>query len=164
MSRVVVLLATASAVLLAGAAAPSASVFGRCGSATAVDRTAPLGRAIPVRGVLWLAVYPFDPGYPTKAVVVAQRPIRDRVVLRGWDCASGSRLRFWYRDGLPFTDLPVPAASLRATGSLSAAFGPWPARGMHGGYLMFWHSGGWKITVYEHGRLIGSAIVRTRSD
>ena len=114
-----------------------------------------------MRKLLWLGVYPFDPGYPTKMVVMAQARLHKPVVLRGWSCADGTPLRFWYRDGLPFAQLPVAADELRRTGSLRARFGPWPARGMHGGYLMLWRQGRWKIEAYRDGRRVGTAIVRT---
>jgi len=116
-----------------------------------------------VRHVVWLAVYPFASGSPTKTIVMAQSRLARPVVLRGWNCASGSPLRFWYREGLPFTHLPVTPAELRRTGSLSPTFGPWPVRGMRGGYFMFWTTGLWKIVAYRDGRAIGAAVVRVAS-
>ena len=159
-SRVLAITAVAGALLATGALATGLQAGTACGHATAVDRTAPLGRAVPVRDLLWIAVYPFERGHPTKAIVMAQRAIKRRFTLRGWDCSSGDRLRFWYRNGLPFVRVPVTTAALRRTGSLSATFGPWQARAMRGGYLMFWHQGLWKIAIYEGGRKLGVAIVR----
>ena len=91
---------------------------------------------------------------------MAQRPLAARIVLRGWDCATGRRLRFWYREGEPFQSLPASATAMRRQGSLSATFGPWPAHAMTGGYLMFWRVGLWKIVAYERGAPVGTAIVR----
>jgi hypothetical protein len=111
--------------------------------------------------LLWVGVYPYQPGYPTKTIVVAQRAIEGRVTLRGWDCASGNRLRFWYREGSPFLHLPVTAAALRRTGSLTATWtSPWRKKAMTGLYLMFWHEGLWKLTVYHRRHKLGSAIVQ----
>jgi hypothetical protein len=151
--------------VLAGSTGTSSSGVGiSCGPAAPFDHSAPLGRAVAVRDVLWLGIYPFDSGYPTKTNVMAQRSIRGRIVLRGWNCATGSKLRFWYREGPPFEHLPVTSAALRHTGSLGATFGPWPAKAMRGGYLMFWRAGLWKIVAYQDSRWIGTAIVRAARD
>jgi hypothetical protein len=138
------------------------SISSRCGRVTPIDQSAPIGRATPIGHVLWLAVYPFAAGYPTKGIAMAQRRLSRPVVIRGWDCANGSRLRFWYRDPLPFSRVPVSAARLRHTGTLSASFGPWQPRAMRGGYLMFWHGGAWKLTAYSGGRAVGTAVVLAR--
>jgi hypothetical protein len=138
------------------------SVSSRCGRVTPIDHSAPIGRATPLGHVLWLAVYPFAVGYPTKAIAMAQRRLRGPIVIRGWDCANGNRLRFWYRNGLPFSRVPVSSARLRRAGTLSASFGPWQPRAMRGGYLMFWHGGAWKLAAYSGGRAIGTAVVLAR--
>jgi hypothetical protein len=165
MWRGLIIPAVAALVLLSGATAARSSGGISCGSATPVDPSAPLGRAIPLAHVVWLAVYPFNPGYPTKTIVMAQRRIQRPVVIRGWNCTSGSPLRFWYRiqGGLPFVRVPTTVANLRRTGSLSVTLGPWPARAMWGGYFMFWRSGLWKVVAYQDGRKIGTAIVRAAS-
>jgi hypothetical protein len=134
-------------------------VSSRCGRVTPIDQSAPIGRATPLGHVLWLAVYPFAAGHPTKAIAMAQRRLRKPVVIRGWDCANGSRLRFWYRNGLPFSGVPVSSARLRRTGTFSASFGPWQPRASRGGYLMYWHGGAWKLGAYSGGRAIGTAVV-----
>jgi hypothetical protein len=153
-----------AAVFVSGATATGSSGGINCGSVTPVDPSAPLGRAVPVGHVFWLAVYPFTVGRPTKTIVMAQRRIPRPVVIRGWSCASGGSLRFWYRDGLPFVRLPTTVAKLRQTGSLRATFGPWRAGAMRGGYFMFWSSGLWKIVAYKDGRKIGTSIVRAAPD
>ena len=135
-----------------------------CGPPTAVDRSAPLGRAVPLANTLWLSIYPFTAGYPTKTIVTAQRSFSGRIVLRGWSCDDGRRLRFWYRDRLPFDQVPVSALALRTTGGLAAAFGPRSKRTMRGGYFMFWRTGRWKIVAYRNGRRIGTVIVRSAPD
>jgi hypothetical protein len=153
-----------AAVLGSGATANGLRVATSCGSATPVDPSAPLGRAVPLGDVFWFGIYPFKPGYPTKAIVMAQRPIDRPVVIRGWNCASGRSLRFWYRDEPPLIRVPTTIAKLRRTGTLRASFGPWPTGAMRGGYFMFWRSGPWKIVAYQAGRRIGSAIVQAASD
>jgi hypothetical protein len=40
----------------------------RCGGATPIDASAPLGRATPLGEILWVSVYPFQAGYPTKTI------------------------------------------------------------------------------------------------
>jgi hypothetical protein len=159
MCRLLIVAAACAAAFAAGATASPVDES-RCASATPIDPSAPLGRAVPLGDVLWLAVYPYAPGHPTKAIVWARRPLAARVVLRGWDCATGRRLRFWYREGQPFQRLPASAAAMRRRGSLSATFGPWPAQAMTGGYLMFWRAGLWKIVAYEGGAPVGTVTVR----
>jgi hypothetical protein len=141
------------------AAAPNRALT--CGRPTPVDRSAPIGRAIPFGRLLWLGVYPFTPGYPTKAVVMARRPLSRAVAIGGWNCASGEVLRVWYREGVPFVRMPVSVAELKQTGDRHASFGPWPSGAMRGGYLLFWRSGRWKLVAVKDGHEIASVIVRT---
>jgi hypothetical protein len=134
-----------------------------CGPATPVDPTAPLARAVPLGRALWLSVYPFQSGYPTKTIVKARHPLRRRITIRGWNCALGSSLRFWYRNGsLPFGHLPVTASKLRRTGTLSVTFRPGMSVRM--GYFMFWRTGLWRIAAYRNGLKIATAIVRAAPD
>ena len=160
MWRLLAALLASAAVIVSGSESSWSSSGVSCGRATPIDHSAPLGRAIPVSNLLWLGVYPYDAGYPTKTVVMAQRRIRGRIVLRGWNCASGSKLRFWYREGLPFKHVPATSAALRRTGTLNATFGPWARKAMTGGYLMFWRTGLWRIVAYQGDRPIGAAIVQ----
>ena len=157
--RVILVFALAAAVMACAAAAePKAGT--RCRAATPVDPSAPLGRAVPLGHLLWLAVYPFQSGYPTKTIVRAQHhPLTRRITIRGWRCGVGSRLRFWYRDGSPpFAHLPVTTAGLQRTGTLSLSF----PRGefVRTGYFMFWQTGRWKIAAYRDGQKIATAIVQ----
>jgi hypothetical protein len=133
-----------------------------CGPRTPVDTAAPIGRAVPLAGKLWLGLYPYQSGYPTKVVVMAQRKIRVAVVLRGWNCATGKPLRFWYRERNP--GAPLSTDALRRRGQLQVTFGPWEARAMRGGYFMFWRAGPWKIVAYQRGRPVGTAILRPGPD
>lgn len=145
----------------AATAEPRAAI--RCGAPPPVDPSAPLGRAVPLGRSVWLSVYPFRSGYPTKTIVKARHPLRRRITIRGWNCATGSSLRFWYRNGsLPFAHLPVTAAKLRGTGTLSATFGTGVSVRM--GYFMFWRSGLWKIVAYQSGHTFASSIVRAAVD
>jgi hypothetical protein len=64
------------------------------------------------------------------------------------------------RPSFHFRHVPVTATALRRTGALRATFGPpFPARGMRGGYLMFWRTGVWKIAAYQSGHRIATAVV-----
>jgi hypothetical protein len=160
MWRTLPALAVLSTVLGAVTGSSASSIGITCGAPTKIDRAAPLGRAASLDDTLWLAVYPFSSGYPTKMIVMAQHRLPARIALRGWSCADGGPLRFWYRDRLPFGNVPVSSAALRRKGGLTAGFGPWPTHAMRGGYVMFWRSGLWKIVAYRGGRSIGTAIVR----
>jgi hypothetical protein len=133
-----------------------------CGGATpAVDHpTSSLTRAVPLGDVLWLGVYPYRRGYPTKVVVESHGALANTIVVRGRRCGSGRLLRFWFREGEPFRVVPTSAARLRSTGTLRIAVGPYPADGSGGGgYFNFWAGGKWKIVAYEQGRLVGVAIL-----
>jgi hypothetical protein len=150
--------------LVGGASATGPSGAIRCGTATPIDPSAPLGRAAPLGRILWLAIYPFQPGYPTKTIVMSQRRIGRPIAIRGWNCISGNPLRFWYREGEPFLQVPVTALTLRRRGDFRVRFGPWPTGAMRGGYSMFWRAGLWKVVAYRDGRKIATAIVRTTAD
>ena len=161
MTRVSVL-GLALALMPAGiqAGAPT-SAGSSCGSPTAIDRSAPIGRAVPLGGLVWLGVYPYADGYPTKVVVLAQRDLHRAIVVTGRRCADGKPLRFWYHKepALPFAHVPVSSDKLRRTGTLSARFGPRPARAMTGGYFQFWAAGRWKIVAHQDRRVVATAIV-----
>lgn len=159
--RAAVATVVAAAVVLFATTAEAQREQIPCGSTAPVDTTAPIHHAVRVGDAIWFAVYPFTRGYPTKAIVIAQRPLTAPIVLRGWNCATGQTLRFWYRETLPLLRLPAPPLKLRRTGTLSASFGPWPAQAMRGGYVMFWRSGLWKVTASENGRNTGAVFVRS---
>ena len=154
-----VLAATLATAALAGVPQTAGSARTvQCGGPTPIDRSAPIGRARPLGNVLWLGVYPFTSGYTTKVLVMAQRRI-GKISIRGWNCANGARLRFWYRDGGPPTVGPSPAATIRKTGTLRTSFGPWDAATARGGYFMFWRPGLWKIVAYRGQRRVATATV-----
>jgi hypothetical protein len=143
----------AAMIASAGALVPSTGTFTpglACGTAAAVDTSAPLGHAVALGDVLWLAIYPYSQGYPTKVIVMARRRLRSAVEIRGWQCSTGRRLRFSYREN-PTIQTPV------------ARFGPWPADGMRGGYFNFWAPGKWKIVARVKGRVVASTVITTWS-
>jgi hypothetical protein len=149
-----------------GAAEPSAGIA--CGTPS------PLGsNGFPRVGPLMFGFYnypanttgrahsTFTPGYPTKVVLQLKphRPLRTRLLLRGWSCSTGKRLRFWYeRDRLPFTRLPATTEQLERTGSLVQVLPADRAVGFHG-YMLFTRSGKWKITVASPSARLGSVVV-----
>jgi hypothetical protein len=147
--------------LIGGAARASTSEAQiRCRSATPIDSTAPIGRAVPIAKTLWLGIYPFQKGYPTKAIVMAQRTFQRAVMFRAWNCANGMPLRLWYREGNPGS-VPMSINRLRNTGDIHVRFGQWPASAMRTGYFMFWRNDLWRVVAYQRGRQIGTAIVRS---
>ena len=152
-----------SALVLSSASArPTRAI--RCGPPAArVDRPLPyLTSAIPLGDVLWLGIYPYRRGYPTKVIVAPQRAMTEPLIVRGRQCTTGKRLRFWYRDGDPFARLPVSAARLRAKGALSAVFGPWAEGGepAAGGFFNFWAGGRWKITASIGTQTVAAIVVQ----
>jgi hypothetical protein len=138
-----------------------------CGSPSRLDQNhrAPAG---PVRFALYTdpnlplptrAQSVFIDGYPSKVVVLRNRHWRARrTILRGVDCSTGTALRFWYREGLPFKTLPVSKEQLETTGTLTQVF-PVDLRALHG-YMLFTEAGRWKISVSQKGRRVGVVVVQ----
>jgi hypothetical protein len=103
----------------------------------------------------------FNPGYPTKVVLqlTPHRPLRTRLLLKGWSCSTGKPLRFWYdRERLPFSQLPATTEQLERTGALVQILRADRKAGFHG-YMLFTHPGRWKVSVATPRRTLGSVIV-----
>ena len=103
----------------------------------------------------------FMPGYPTKVVLQLKphRPLRTRLILQGWNCSTGKRLRFWYdRERLPFSNLPATTEQLEQTGALVQTLRADRKAGFHG-YMLFTKPGRWKVTVRKPGVTLGSVVV-----
>ena len=103
----------------------------------------------------------FTPGYPTKVVLQLRphRPLRTRLILQGWNCSTGKRLRFWYdRERLPFNHLPATTEQLEQTGALVQILRADRKAGFHG-YMLFTQPGRWKVTVRRPGATLGSVVV-----
>ncbi len=115
------------------------------------------------------AINSFLPGHPTKVVMQRVRAVNTPLTLEGWECSSGQRLRFWYRECCPFpsSSLPVTEEQLASTGDLVATLPPGesstPDRGYaYGGYMLFTKPGKWKVSVSQSGQLLGSIVVLVR--
>jgi hypothetical protein len=103
----------------------------------------------------------FTPGYPTKVVLqlTPHRPLRTRLILQGWNCSTGKRLRFWYdRQRLPFSHLPATTEQLEQTGALVQILRADRKAGFHG-YMLFTQPGRWKVTIRKPGLTLGSVVV-----
>lgn len=103
----------------------------------------------------------FTPGYPTKVVLqlTPHRPLLTRLILQGWNCSTGKRLRFWYdRERLPFSHLPATTEQLEQTGALVQILRADRKAGFHG-YMLFTQPGRWKVTVRKTGVTLGSVVV-----
>ncbi len=138
------------------AARPPAPTAIACGSPSPVDPQ----RHLAVVGPLLFAggfgphaiVGDFEPGVATKVGITALRHLSVPVELRGWDCASGQPLRFWYKDGYPFAlGSTVSAAQLATTGDLVAVLEP-TDQNIYPGYMLFTHAGLWKVAVTQNGQ------------
>jgi hypothetical protein len=102
----------------------------------------------------------FTPGYPTKVVLQLKphRPLQTRLILQGWNCSTGKRLRFWYdRGALPFS-LPAATEQFERTGALVQVLRTDRKAGFHG-YMLFTQPGRWKVTVRKPGVTLGSVVV-----
>jgi hypothetical protein len=113
-------------------------------------------------------------GYPdaipaTKVVIYAPRRPADTFTVRGFECATGRSLRFWYPSPEGGYPLPAPTASsdvLRRSGTVTAVlhrFGQGDFRGYppgldYHGYMLVAAPGKWKITVRSGKRILGSAV------
>lgn len=110
----------------------------------------------------------FESGYPYKVLIQPVRAFSTPAELQGWNCAYGSRLRFWYRECCPFATVPVTPQQLASTGDLVARLGPTsgsPPRQLAGfaGYMLFTAAGKWKISVSQGGRNLGSATFQVNA-
>jgi len=125
-------------------------------------------------GALWwvtapgrqrLVVADYSGGLPTKFPVEVAARLRGRVALRGWDCATGQRLRFCYFPGCqhpvpePVTVRRYGAAKLKAMGDRQAALPPGlPPGDSYVGYLLFWQPGLYRVSGYQGRRLLGTVV------
>ena len=106
----------------------------------------------------------FTPGFPTRVVIRGRRAaLGGDLTLRGYQCGSAQRLRFWYRteplefpNGFPATDY-----ELQHKGDLSLRF---PATkkigGTYSGYMLFWAPGKWRLVLSAGSSTVGSVVVR----
>jgi hypothetical protein len=110
----------------------------------------------------------FTPGYPYKVLIEPTAEISTPVHLEGWKCIDGGRLRFWYHDGNPFSQVPVSERQLASTGDIIANIGPTIASPSGGfadytGYMLFTGTGKWKIDVSRNQVSFGSAVFDVRA-
>ena len=148
-------------------------------------RTVPTGTVGPgVRaGPIWFVAgrtirlvprYP-EAVYPTKVLIQAPKPpLQADLTLRGFECASGIPLRFWYptrgEPRYPLAELgPASSEELRQAGSVVAVLHrarhaqPTKRNGPltdYRGYILFSQPGMWKVVVRRGTRVLGTAIFR----
>jgi hypothetical protein len=103
-------------------------------------------------------------GFPTRVVIRDRTARRSPLTLRGYNCDSGRPLRFWYRrEPLTFPlGFPTTNEELQRKGDLSLRF---PATkevgGTHSGYMLFWATGDWRLTLSGAERAtVASVVVR----
>jgi hypothetical protein len=147
---------------------PSTAVCGspsRVASHGAVGRGAALGPMV-LRfndGREGVAEKTFTPGFPTRVVVRGRAVRRSDLTLRGYQCGTDERLRFWYRnEPLTFpSGFPTTDDELRQKGDLSLHF---PATkkigGTYSGYMLFWAPGKWRLVLSAGPTTVASVVVR----
>jgi hypothetical protein len=149
-----------------------------CGAPTPVSEVPLVGAGEAVRaGPLWfdgigpnatLDGYP-DAIHATKMVIYAPKRPTSTFTVRGFECATGRSLRFWYPRPDHGSPLPTPTAAsdvLRRSGTLTAVlyrfgqgdFRNYPPGLDYHGYILFAAPGTWKVTVRSGSRILGSAI------
>jgi len=79
--------------------------------------------------------------------------------LQGWRCPDGKPLRFWYREGLPFAEVPVSRKALETTGDLIAPLEPHDRSIDYTGYMLLTSTGTWDVAVFSNGRAIGHVVI-----
>jgi hypothetical protein len=100
-------------------------------------------------------------------VIRGRSPRRAELTLRGYHCATGLPLRFWYRnEALRFSPgFPTTDAELRQNGDLGVRF---PAtkklRGTYVGYMLFWAPGDWRFVLTAGRTTVASGVVRVSED
>jgi hypothetical protein len=111
-------------------------------------------------------IYPDNQGLlsPTKVPIVIRERLPRPVTLRGWRCADGTPLRFWYRrqGDVPLPRNPASPGELERAGDLVATLSGEPTipgiPGYHG-YLLFSATGKWVVSVALRGQRVGSFVV-----
>lgn len=147
---------------------PSTAVCGspsRVASYGAAGRGAALGPFV-VRfndGRDGVAEKTFTPGFPARVVIRGRAVLRSDLTLRGYQCGTDQRLRFWYRnEPLTFpSGFPTSDDELRHKGDLSLGF---PATkkigGTYSGYMLFWAPGKWRLVLSAGRTTVASVVVR----
>ena len=99
----------------------------------------------------------YQPGYPTKAAIMATSDLKSGYSLSGYRCEDNSRLRFWYRADFerPFDSYPVTAGQLQSVGDLSPELPPTPKGVIIPGYIFFSGPGHYVVRLRQGGREIG---------
>ena len=111
-----------------------------------------------------LVVADYVRAVPTKAPVQLGARLRAPIPLRGWNCATGERLRFCYFPGCQHpipglgTRLRYDAAEVKAMGDLQALLPPGAPGDSYVGDLLFWQPGLYKVSGYQHDRLVGTVV------
>jgi hypothetical protein len=85
--------------------------------------------------------------------------VESSLALQGWRCPDGKPLRFWYREGLPFTEVPVSRKALETTGDLVAPLEPHNRSIDYTGYMLFTSTGTWDVAVLSGARAIGHVVI-----
>ena len=159
------------------AAAAAAAEFGSgpstaaCGSPSRVANYGTVGRGAAL-GPLVLRVNDgrdgvaekiFTPGFPTRVVIRGRAVRRSDLMLRGYQCGTDQRLRFWYRnEPLTFpSGFPTTDDELRNKGDLSLRFPPTKKiGGTYSGYMLFWAPGKWRLVLSAGRTTVASVVVR----
>lgn len=101
----------------------------------------------------------YIPGYPTKELLHLTEGLESPLALQGWRCSDGRPLRFWYREGLPFAEVPVSRKALETTGDLIAPLEPHDRSIDYTGYMLFTSTGTWDVAVLSGDRVIGHVVI-----
>lgn len=103
----------------------------------------------------------FSPTVPTKVLIAYFDPVTKPATLRGERCTDQYRLRFWYRDGLPFAqgELPVSPDRIGRTGDLEVLLEPHSTRTFLPGYMMFNSAGRWRLWTTQGDQSTASVTI-----
>lgn len=145
-------------VLIASGCSPSTAQPTSASTPAACITTSPSPAGDPTRarvGPIWIAGFDStNPptiaskrGYPTKLLLQEAEPISTVLGLTGFACSTGKPLRFWYHDGLPFSNLPASDEAMASTGDLSAKLDFVTQPNSKPGYMLFTHAGSWVVRL-----------------
>jgi hypothetical protein len=148
---------------IAGGPIPRAASNACAGSVTSVESTKELNNARRLGNAIWIGGIVASDGYG--AVKTAILPIGHggptRVVLRGWRCSDGRKLRFWFSDSqLPFSGRGSQS-QLASTGSQRLTLRlAYLRRNHYGtvGYFMFSSPGRWVVEARQ-GRAVRGTVL-----
>lgn len=148
---------------IAGGSIPPAAAAACAGPVTPVGHTKSVNNTRPLGQAGWIGGIVVARGYGASKTIVEPNWHSGlaRVVLRGWRCSDGRRLRFWFSNALPFEGRGS-VKQLTTVGSKHLTLWIPRLRRLHHayavGYLLFSSPGKWVVEARGGEHVLGTAL------